>query len=183
MKVLLLSGNIGRKSYTRALLRYLESICRKEGLETIFWDIAEKPLPIAIPEYHQSQHEHPDKLVREFVQTVSDADSFILGSPLYHDSHSGALKNALDNLPNKVFEGKPVGLVSHSSNARSCVTPCNTLRPIVRSLGGYATVGQIGTTNEDYKDVDDTYEVSSEIIKNRSAALVKELITLSKTLG
>jgi azobenzene reductase len=178
MKVLLLSGNIGHKSYTRTLLGYLESICKEKGLDTIFWDIADKPLPIAIPEYHQAQHKHPDKLVREFAKVVKEVDGFILGSPLYHDSYSGVLKNALDNLPNKVFNGKPVALVSHSSNARSCVTPCNSLRPVVRSLGGYATVGQVGTTDQDYEDMGEEYEVTSEKVKDRARRLIEELINL-----
>lgn len=139
MKVLLLSGSVGKKSCTRTLLLHLKDLLDTKGVETIWWDLAENPLPIAVPEFHTRQNKHPDKIVRKFAKIIQEVDGFVLGSPLYHDSYSGVLKNALDNLPNEAFLRKPVGLVSHSSNIRSCVTPCNNLRPVVRSLGGYAT--------------------------------------------
>ena len=140
MRVVLLSGSIGKWSCTRTLLRYVESSLAARGVETVFWDLRAKPLPIAVPEYHTSQNKHPDKTVREFVRTIKQSDGYVLASPLYHDSYSGVLKNALDTLPNEAFLRKPVGLVSHSSYVRSCIVPCNHLRPVVRSLGGYADI-------------------------------------------
>jgi len=180
MRVMLLSGSIGKKSCTRTLLRYLEGLLRRREIGTVFWDMGSRPLPIAIPEYYRRHTEHPDEIVKEFVQAVGQADGFMLGSPLYHDSFSGVLKNALDNLPSEAFLGKPVGLVSHSSNIRSCVTPCNNLRPVVRSLNGYAAQLQIGTTDEDYKELNGKLVVSNPKIKVRCRALVEEVISLSQ---
>lgn len=182
MGIFILSGAIGDRSCTRILLRHLEEVLRDKGLKTTFWDLATKPLPIAIPEYHTRQHEHPEQIVRDFVNVVKQADGYILGSPLYHDSFSGVLKNALDSLPNEAFLHKPVGLVSHSSNVRSCVAPCNQLRPVVRSLGGYSTHMQIGTTDADYRDEQDYTVLVSDKIKHRAQELSEELIELTKLL-
>lgn len=179
MKVLVLSGSIGKKSCTRTLLLYMQKRLQARGVETIWWDLGEKSLPIAVPEYHKNQENHPDPNVREFVRTVKEADGFILGSPLYHDSFSGVLKNALDSLPNSAFSYKPVGLVSHSSNIRSCVAPCNHLRPIVRSLAGYATQQQIGTTDKDYKEEKDRLVLHDLQIKVRADSLIDELLALT----
>ncbi len=182
MKVLLLSGSIGKKSCTRTLMQYINQLLIDKGIETTWWDLGEKPLPIAVPEFHSRQNEHPEKIVRKFAKSVEEADAFILGSPLYHDSYSGVLKNALDNLPNEAFARKPVGLVSHSSNVRSCVTPCNSLRPVVRSLAGYATHSQVGTTDDDYKDVSGELILQNPKVKQRTADLIEELVNLSQTL-
>lgn len=180
MRILVLSGSIGERSCTRTLLRHIETRLKLRGVETIWWDLREKPLPIAIPEYHKNQQNHPKHIVREFVSIVESADGFVLGSPLYHDSYSGVLKNALDNLPHEAFSHKPVGLASHSSNARSCVTPCNQLRPVIRSLAGYATQSQVGTTDEDYENSKGELSIQNPNILRRVDALIDELLKMSQ---
>jgi len=179
MKVVLVSGSLGKRSCTRVLLGFINDQLQAKKVDTVFWDLSKKALPMAIPEFHTRQDKHPDKNVREFVQDVREADAFILGSPLYHDSYSGVLKNALDTLPNEAFHRKPVGLVSHSSNMRSCVAPCNQLRPVVRSLGGYAGHIQVGTTDEDYISVGDTLELNNPKVKERIDNLLDEIISMS----
>ena len=180
MRVVLLSGAIGKWSCTRTLLRYVESSLAARGVETVFWDLRAKPLPIAVPEYHTSQNKHPDKTVREFVRTIKQADGYVLASPLYHDSYSGVLKNALDTLPNEAFLRKPVGLVSHSSYVRSCIVPCNHLRPVVRSLGGYSANIQVGTTDADYSADAGSLELTEPAVKARIDAMVQEIIDMAR---
>lgn len=182
MKVLIISGGIGKRSCTRVLLRYISDSLNSKNVDTIFWDLLEKPLPMAIPEFHTRQDKHPNELVRELVKSVREVDAYILGSPLYHDSYSGVLKNALDTLPNKAFSHKPVGLVSHSSNVRSCVTPCNQLRPVVRSLGGYSLNNQVGTTDEDYIQVGDNLELGNHKVIDRIEKFMDEIITMSSAV-
>ncbi len=182
MKVLILSGSVGEKSCTRTMLKYLDQLLSARGVETVWWDMGDNPLPIAIPEYHNQTARNPSSAVKQFNQAIEGVDGFILGSPLYHGSYSGVLKNALDNLPPQAFHHKPVGMVSHSSNARSCVIPCDNLRPIVRSLGGYSTQGQIGTTDEDYVEKDGKLVLMNPKIMERADDLIEELIRLSKLL-
>lgn len=180
MEVLILSGSVGKHSCTRTLLQHIDNRLQTQGANTIWWDLREKPLPIAVPEYHANQKNHPEKIVTEFAAAVKDADAFILGSPLYHDSYSGVLKNALDTLPNKAFSHKPVGLVSHSSNVRSCITPCNQLRPVIRSLSGYATQLQVGTTSRDYKESRGKLILQDTGVLERIDRLIAELLTMSR---
>lgn len=179
MKVLLISGSVGIQSCTRTFLQYLQELLQASGVETVLWDLGETPLPIAVPEYHNRQAKHPELAVRQFNKIVQEVDGFILGSPMYHGSYSGVLKNALDNLPPQGFMQKPVGLVSHSSNVRSCVVPCDNLRPVVRSLSGYSTQMQIGTTDADYKVDGKIMTLRSAKIKGRAKELINELIDLS----
>src|SRR3989344_3116034 len=98
MKILLVCGSISQQSHTHAFLRFIEDLLKKQKVETVFWDLRTSPLPIALPEYHKDPLKNPDKTVQKFVRAVMDADGLVLGSPLYHGSYSGVLKNALDNL-------------------------------------------------------------------------------------
>ncbi len=58
----------------------------------------------------------------------------ILGTPNYHGSYSGILKNALDHLNMDYFKMKPVGLIGNSGGIVVSSEPLSHLRVIVRSL-------------------------------------------------
>ena len=60
-----------------------------------------------------------------------EADFLILGTPNYHGSFSGILKNALDHLNMDHFKMKPVGLICNSGGIVSS-EPLSHLRVIVR---------------------------------------------------
>src|SRR5438477_10122300 len=50
-------------------------------------------------------------------RAVKESDGVILGTPEYHGSFSGVLKNALDLMGFEEFEGKMLGLVGVSGGA------------------------------------------------------------------
>jgi NAD(P)H-dependent FMN reductase len=183
MKIMLVSGSIGGKSRTLALLQFVQSLLQSEGADAILWDLGEKPLPIAVPRYHYKPDDNPYAEVNAFNETVRSVDGFVLGSPLYHGSFSGVLKNALDSLPPKALASRPVALLSHSGNARSCVAPCDSLRPIVRSLGGYSIPIQTGTTDEDYKETSENFVLTNAKVKSRLRMQVLDLIQMAALLG
>ena len=54
-----------------------------------------------------------DDNLAEFLTLAAACDAFVLGTPVYHDSYSGVLKNALDHLGSASLGGKVFGLVSH----------------------------------------------------------------------
>ncbi len=182
MKILLLCGSVAKRSHTHALLRFIEELLKKQKVETVFWDLHEKPLIIAIPEYHHDPSETPNEIVRQFVSVVDSADGIILGSPLYHGSYSGVLKNALDCLSLDGFRNKVVGLVSNGSGPRSSYGAVEHLRLVVRALRGYATQIHIHTNNSDYDESEKEFVLQSGDIQKRCEDLVHELLLLVAAL-
>jgi NAD(P)H-dependent FMN reductase len=65
---------------------------------------------------------------------VKQAEGIILGTPEYHGSLSGVLKNALDLMGFDEFEGKMIGLVGVSGGRMGAFDALNTLRNIGRAL-------------------------------------------------
>ena len=180
MKVLIICGSIAKQSHTHNLLMYLEGLLKAKGAETVFWDLQTKPLPIALPEYHRDPMQNPGKNVKEFVTAVDAANAFVLGTPLYHGSYSGVLKNALDNLYYDAFRNKTVALVSHGHSMTS--TPCEHLRSVVRTLYGYALQSQICTAGDDYATSGSQYILENEEIKERCQRMADELIQLTRAV-
>ncbi len=178
MKVLLLNGSMARKSHTKILLLHIETLFKEKQVETIFWDLKEKPLPYVDPFYHHDPYKNPDLVVKEFVSIVLSVDGIVLGSPLYHGSYSGVLKNAIDNLGPDGFRDKWIGFAGNAGGARADHVQHTHLRNVVKTLYGYATQTQVGTHKGDYKEHDDRYELIDDDIKARCLRLVDEMIKL-----
>jgi len=116
IQVLLISGSTGHLSHTCTLTERVEKALAKHKAATIHWNLRMMPLPIADPVFHLDPAQHTDERVRTFVAHAASCDAFVLSSPVYHNSYSGVLKNALDHLAIAQFYYKPVGLMSHDEN-------------------------------------------------------------------
>jgi azobenzene reductase len=180
MRILLVCGSIAEKSHTNALLRYIQKLFEDKNTEVEFWDLKKKSIPICLPKYHKDPTKNPSREVRDFVSEVELADLIILGSPLYHGSFSGVLKNALDNLRWDAFRGKWIGLVGNAGGPRAIHTQVTHLRQVVNTLAGYCAQTQITTSGVDYVENEENYEIEDVSIKDRCMRLVDELINAVK---
>jgi NAD(P)H-dependent FMN reductase len=174
-KVLLIAGSLREPSYTRAALHAAQAELDKRGATTHEWDLGERPLPIADPEYEGRPQDYPDATVREFARIANEADAFVLASPVYHNSYSGVLKNALDLLGSEQFERKPVGLMAHRG-----VQPLDHLRLVVRSLRGVAINQQIVTHDEDFERTNGSFHLTSPRIQHRLERFAEELLDYAR---
>jgi NAD(P)H-dependent FMN reductase len=80
-----------------------------------------------------AEDEYPPDVFR-LRQELRDAHGIILGTPEYHGSLSGALKNMLDLMGAEEFEGKIVGLVAVAGGHAGATNSLNTMRMIGRNL-------------------------------------------------
>ncbi len=82
---------------------------------------------------------------RALVAELSQADGIVIGSPGYHGSISGLVKNALDyaedlrNDPRPYFSGRAVGCIATAGGWPAAVNTLNALRDIVHALRGWPT--------------------------------------------
>ena len=72
-------------------------------------------------------------------------DAIIVGSPGYHGSLSGMVKNALDYAEllrgdqRAYFDGMPVGLVATAGGWQAAVSTLAALRTVIHALRGWPT--------------------------------------------
>jgi azobenzene reductase len=169
--VLLIAGTIHRPSHTQAVIRAIAETLTARGAEICEWDLVKMPLPIADPEYDGIPLHNPNANVRELARAANAADAFVLGTPVYHNSYTGVLKNALDSLGDEQFEGKPVGLVGHKG-----IQPLDHLRIVVRSVGAYAITRQVVTSREHFVETEQGYCLQSETMTHRINVFCDELL-------
>ncbi|MGC2034137.1 MAG: NAD(P)H-dependent oxidoreductase, partial [Thermoplasmata archaeon] len=98
-----LCGSLRPDSTTRLALRVALRGAESNGSETRLLDLAAYDLPLC---RGKDQEVHYPENVHRFRVDVRWGDAIILGTPEYHGSFSGVLKNALDLLGFEEFEGK-----------------------------------------------------------------------------
>ena len=65
---------------------------------------------------------------RRVIDKVVAADTYVVGSPMYRGSYTGAFKNLFDLLPNDTLTGNVVGLVATGGGDHHFLAPEHQLR-------------------------------------------------------
>jgi NAD(P)H-dependent FMN reductase len=177
-RILLIGGSLGHPSHTLTTLLLVQRRLHAAGAHTDLWNVRDRPLPVANPRFQGNERANPDPVVQQLVRLADAADGFVIGSPVYHNSYSGALKNALDNLGPPQFRRKPVAFVSNGGGMRS-VQPLDHLRIVVRALSGFGTPTHVATTGSDFADAPESptgYRLIAPDALERVDLLVEELL-------
>jgi FMN reductase len=125
-----ISGSLRTGSYTRRAVECALQGAADSGAETQLIDLNEYHLVFRAG---KDETGYPDDVFR-LRQDVQHAEGVILGTPEYHGSFSGVLKNALDLMGFDEFEGKMIGLVGVSGGRMGAFDAMNSLRNIGRAL-------------------------------------------------
>lgn len=138
--VVALGGTTSPNSSTEKALNIALEGARAGGAETLLISGPELELPI----YAWERKERSDA-ANHLIASLRRADGIILGSPGYHGSISGLVKNALDYVEDMskdewpYFHGRPVGAVATGAGWQGAVMTLTALRSIVHALRGWNT--------------------------------------------
>ncbi len=138
VRVVGISGSLRRDSFTRLTVAEALEGAKSAGAETQLIDLRHYELIFAGGE---EGADPPDVL--RLRHDVSAAQGIILGTPEYHGSFSGVLKNALDLMGFDEFEGKMIGLVGVSGGRVGAHDALNSLRNVGRALHAWVVPQQV----------------------------------------
>lgn len=156
MKLAVITGSVRQSRVSNHLAEAIVDRAEQmDGVEVSHIDLKDLDLPMfdepISPKYNQNRE--TTGAVKQWLDALSDADGYVIVSPEYNKSISGALKNAFDYIAHEV-KHKPFGLASHGS-ANGAYAIAN-LRVIVPELGGVSTPRFIGLPYASY-DADGNY--------------------------
>ncbi|MGH9920239.1 MAG: NADPH-dependent FMN reductase [Nitrososphaerales archaeon] len=142
-----LAGSLRAEGFTRMAVRYALLGAEQEGAKTRMLDLASYDLPFLGQKYGNASG------VESFRADLNAADGIVLGSPEYHGSISGVLKNALDFASSEEFEGKMVGLIGVAGGRMGATDTLNNLRTVGRALHAWVVPNQvsIGSSEEAFE--------------------------------
>jgi azobenzene reductase len=177
VRVLVVAGSRRVPSFTRALCDAAAEALAAAGAEVDRWDVGDPVLPLADPAYHRDPRLHPDADVVRLVTAADAADAFVLGTPVYHGSMSGVLKNLLDHLAIAQFVYKPASLVGHGGRVRNP----QALEPLRLSLQSVLAVSLPTQVVTAMGDFDDEGRVAAPEILARLGRLAHELVVFTES--
>jgi FMN reductase len=125
VSVVSISGSPRVGSYTDVAVRLAAEGARKAGARVEQIELSSWKLP-------PFGGDDDAELIERFRAVIARAQGLILGTPVYHDSLSGVLKNALDALDSKQLGGKVAGLISVGAGRFGHRLALTHLRAILR---------------------------------------------------
>lgn len=177
VRVLGIGGSTRRGSMSLLALNVALKVADERGARTSLAAVRDLDLPMYNGERHLN--DYPPSLAW-LLDEVRAADAFILCSPTYHGTISGAVKNVLDSLEflaedqPRYLGGKAVALLGYGG--ASAMNVINSLYHTVRTLNAYV-VPTVVILSRDTIDIDNI-DVRDEATRRRLAAMVGELIDL-----
>ena len=165
INILGVSGSMREASHSRRALRVILEAARERGAETHILDLRLADLPMYRP------HTPIDSAgVREATDAVNWADAFVLASPDYHGSMSGAMKNFLDYFWAE-FAGKVFGYVCASHEKG--LTVMDQMRTAVRQCYGWSL--PYGVAFNGGEDFDANGNLKNAQVAHRLQMLARDL--------
>jgi FMN reductase len=138
--IIAVGGTIRANSSTEKAMRHVLKAAADIGARTKLISGAALQLPL-----YQPDNPERSEAARALVAELAVADGIILGSPGYHGSISGLIKNALDYAedlredPRPYFSGRAVGCIATAGGWPGAVNTLGALRDIVHALRGWPT--------------------------------------------
>ena len=177
MNVLTISGSLRAGSTTRLALSIAQRAATDAGATAQEVDLGALGLPLCDGRADESSY---GDAVARWRALVADADLLLIGSPEYHGSLTGALKNALDLLGPDQLRGKMVGLLATARGDAGAMNTLNHLRHICRWMNAWVLPHQVSIPRA--SEALDAAGVSRPGLEGDLEKLGSELVRFGKML-
>jgi chromate reductase, NAD(P)H dehydrogenase (quinone) len=182
VKILAFAGSLREHSYSKRIVKTAIKGAENSGAEVTYIDLRDFPMPI----YNADDHEQNgfDENALKLQRLLMEHNGFLIASPEYNGSLSGALKNAIDwtSRPNdefkmgEVFSGKVCAIMTESPGAFGGLRCLGHLRSIFSILGVNVLPSEIAVSKVhemfDGNDETMTDEKMKNLLENLGASLV-----------
>lgn len=138
MNILVICGSMREHSTTRAALASAAEAAQQAGATVEWLSLREPVLPLC-----DGRTDDVPAEVEGLRRRVQAADALLIGSPEYHGSLTGALKNALDWLGPDELRNKMVGVLATAHGDAGAMNTLNHLRHVLRWMNAWVLPTQV----------------------------------------
>lgn len=174
LRVIGICGSLRVNSATKKGLATALAGAANFGVDTHLIELRDYELPFcgATPE-----EEYPADVTR-LRREIQESHGVILGTPEYHGSMSGVLKNMLDLMGADQFEGKVVGLLGVAGGHPGAISSLNTMRMIGRNLHCWVLPQEV-SIGDSHTAFDEQGNVTDPAIEQRLITLGAQVVRLA----
>ncbi|MBU5445524.1 NADPH-dependent FMN reductase [Paenibacillus sp. MSJ-34] len=116
---------------------------------------------------------------KEVIDLVSSADFYIIGTPIYQASMTGALKNIFDLVPVSALQNKVIGFVATGGTYQHYLVIENQLKPIAGFFRAFVAPSYVYLHNDHFGE---NNEIQDPDVLERIERLAKETVFMQKRL-
>ena len=115
---------------------------------------------------------------RILIDKISDADAYVIGTPMYRGTYTGILKNLFDLIPNESMIGKPVGLIATGGSDHHYLALEHELKPLLGFFLAMVLPGVVYANNSHYSQG----KIDSEELLKKLQQLGESIVNFHKIL-
>ncbi len=171
-----ISGSKRPGSSTLTLVNEMLASCKKQGAQTELIDLSQVELQFFDNREswdYGAETERVEKLLEK-------ADGFVIGSPEYHASMSGSLKNLFDLLDyERVVAGKPAAFCGVGGGRGRASNLLGHFLVVARALKMWSVPMSVGLNHDDF---DDDWHIKDKALFDRIDASAKMLVKAASAL-
>jgi NAD(P)H-dependent FMN reductase len=121
--------------------------------------------------------EYPDDTA-SVLERIQAADAYIIGTPIYRGSYTGALKNLLDHIPVEAFMGKVAGLVGNAYTDHHYLSIDQELKPVLAWFNMHIVPGSVYVRADQMQDG----AITDDLVQDHLRQLGEAVIGLCQSL-
>jgi NAD(P)H-dependent FMN reductase len=174
INVVALLGSQRQESMTRLALNVALEGVRKAGLEHSLKDLGAPRLPL-----FEEGVTGNDPAVLQFKEAIRGCDALLVATPVYHDSYSGVLKNAIDHLYDELSD-KVIGLVAVGGGRTGQGQALEHLRAVFRETNSWVLPRQVAIPSS--KEAFEAGKLKDPELEFRLLKLGQELVLRARQL-
>jgi FAD reductase [NAD(P)H] len=116
---------------------------------------------------------------KKVIEKVASADFYIIGTPIFQGSITGALKNLFDLINPKDLRHKVMGFVANGGTYQHFLVIENQLKPIAGYFRAYVAPSYVYANTEHFNQQN---ELSDPEVLERVSNLAEEVVHMQKSL-
>jgi NAD(P)H-dependent FMN reductase len=105
MKIVVISGSPRKNANTQVIMNYVYDYTKSKNQDTKFINLSEGQI-----EYYKGPNEEYNEATKIAANDITDADVWLIGTPIYNSFFSSALKNLFEYINYKKTAGKVAGI-------------------------------------------------------------------------
>lgn len=179
VKVIGISGSMRSPSATGRAVQIALDGAAAFGADIEYLEISDLDLPFCDGRIELDTY--PDN-VQRFREKIRSAEGVIIGTPEYHNSMTGALKNAIDLCHWDDFAQKMVGVIGVAGGAMGAINAINHTRTVMRGVGAWVVPHQVSIPHSG-KIFDQTLELLEPALEDRLHRLGRDVTKFSRLIA
>jgi len=174
MKVVVLSGSPRKNAITQIMMKYVYDYTKSKNADTKFINLSENHI-----DCYRGPAEEYSKSTVEAAKDLTEADVWLLGTPIYNSFFSSSFKNIFEYINYKKTAGKIAGIAILASGNIGFISVQTLITQLMSYFGVITNPKAVFMTADMIKDS----AINDDEMKSRLEKLVDETLMMASKLN